>query len=357
MSNLLKKNKTNALTIDEFMNIILNKSEQFIPIVKKPIRITNDEINIPTMTNYNDITKYNYNVAQLKSIAKHYKLKVGGNKNQLVNRIFSFLYLSSYLIKIQKIVRGVIQRTFNTLHGPAYMNRKLCTNNADFVTMEPLDEITFNQFISFKDVDGFIYGFDIVSIYNLFSKSGNEIKNPYNRAIIPGSVLKNIKILIQLSKILKQKLWLHNEDDNMVFSLEKTIELRALALFQNIDSLGNYSDPQWLLSLSRIKVIRFVRELNDIWNYRAQLSMETKINICPPIGDPFRNLSLAYLHTETNISNVQKAILEVLEKIVNTGVNTDSKSLGSYYVLGALTLVNESAATSLPWLFQSVSYF
>jgi len=75
------------------------------------------------------------------------------------------------------------------------------------------------------------------------------------------------------------------------------------------------------------------------------------------VGDPFRNLSLAYLHTETNMSNVQKAVLEVLEKIVNTGVNVDSKSLGSYYVLGALTLVNESTATALPWLYQSVSYF
>ena len=50
-------------------------------------------------------------------------------------------------------------------------------------------------------------------------------------------------------------------------------------------------------------------------------------------------------------------ILEILETLVNSGVDRDSKSLGAYYVLGALTLVNESAATSLPWLFQSVSYF
>ena len=145
MSIFLKKTKTNNQTTDEFMNIILNKSEQFIPIVQKPIRISDDEISIPTIKNYNDIVNYNYNVTQLKSIAKHYNLKIGGNKNQLVKRIFSFLYLSSYLIKIQKIVRGVIQRTFNTLHGPAYKNRKLCTNNVDFVTMEPLDEIKLNQ--------------------------------------------------------------------------------------------------------------------------------------------------------------------------------------------------------------------
>jgi hypothetical protein len=49
--------------------------------------------------------------------------------------------------------------------------------------------------------------------------------------------------------------------------------------------------------------------------------------------------------------------LEVLEKLFNTGVDKDSKSLGAYYVLGALTLVNENAASSLPWLYQSVNYY
>lgn len=147
------------------------------------------------------------------------------------------------------------------------------------------------------------------------------------------------------------------EDDTINISGEKAIELRTLALFQNIDALGNYSDPQWFNSLSRNNIIKFVRDLSDIWNYRAQLTNEVKRKICPPNGDPFRNLSMPYIHTEGNMNNVRKVVLEVLEKMVNTGIDQDSKSLGSYYVLGALTLVNETAATSLPWLFQSVSYF
>ena len=95
----------------------------------------------------------------------------------------------------------------------------------------------------------------------------------------------------------------------------------------------------------------------DIWNYRAQIASETKRNIIPPNGDPFRNLSMQYIHTETNILNIKKVILEVLEKFVNNGINNDSKALGACYVLGALTLVNENAATSLPWLFQSFGHF
>ena len=97
--------------------------------------------------------------------------------------------------------------------------------------------------------------------------------------------------------------------------------------------------------------------MHDIWNYRAQLSNEIKRDICPPSGDPFRNLSIPYIHNELNMSNVRKVILEVLEKLVNSGADKDSKALGAYYVLGCLTLVNEAASTSLPWLFESFVYF
>jgi hypothetical protein len=42
--------------------------------------------------------------------------------------------------------------------------------------------------------------------------------------------------------------------------------------------------------------------------------------------------------------------------MVFSGIDNDSKILGSYYVLGALTLVSQNAANSLSWLFQSVYY-
>jgi len=54
------------------------------------------------------------------------------------------------------------------------------------------------------------------------------------------------------------------------------------------------------------------------------------------------------------MNNVKKVVLEVLEKMVNSGIDNDSKTLGAYYVLGALTLVNHSAAIALPWLYESV---
>ena len=70
MANFDKKNKPTNFLVDEYMNNISTKSEKMIPVVKKTIKISDDNIIIPTMKNYNDITNYNYNVSQLKIIAK-----------------------------------------------------------------------------------------------------------------------------------------------------------------------------------------------------------------------------------------------------------------------------------------------
>lgn len=357
MNNSEKKNKPNICSVDEYMNSILIKIEKMMPVAKKSGKISDDNIIIPTIKNYDIIANCNYNQTQLKTIAKTYKLKISGNKSELVSRIYAFLYLSSYIIKIQKIFRGRIVKKYKALHGPAAIKRNICTNNTDFITMDSLEEINFHQFISYKDEDGFIYGFDISSLFNLFTKTNSVIKNPYNRNLIPDYIFKNIKSLIVLSKILRIHINLCFEDEIQIIPEEKVVELRTLTLFQNIDALGNYSNSNWFLSLNRNQIIKLVRELADIWSYRAQLSMETKLSICPPTGDPFRNLNMSLIHVSPNFSIVRKIALEVLEKLVNNGVDNDSKALGAYYVLGALTLVNPDAAMSLPWLYQSVSYF
>jgi hypothetical protein len=347
----------NKCSIEEYIEFIEKQCETEIKPSKKTEKVGDDSISIPKFGEYFFLTSKSYNVQQLKLIAKHHKLKISGNKSQLINRLYVFLKLSSNIVKIQKIFRGKLQRNYNKCHGPAFVNRSLCTNTTDFLSIEEMTSLPFSQFFSYKDVDGFIYGFDIISLYNLIIKSGKKVQNPYNRNEMPKEVMQNIRHLIRLSKILKIPMDIDIKDVNDDISNQKSIELKILDIFQNIDSLGNYSDPSWFLSLNRQQMLKFVRELHDIWDYRAQLSPETKRNICPPNGDPFRNITANHILNETNIDNIRKFVYPLLDKFVNSGVDKDSKSLGAYYVLAALTLVNENAATSLPWLFQSVSYF
>ena len=354
-------------TLEEYMQTICNRFVKSIPQMNtnKLEKISVYNMIIPTLETIHVLTQYNYNKEQLKLIAKHYKLRLTGNKREIMLRIYCFLQLSTTCIKLQKIYRGHLQRRYNKLHGPAFFKRSLCTNESDFFTMEELKELPVNQFFSYKDVDGFIYGFDLVSLYNLMKKtnmdntmnhSNKKVQNPYNRMEISGDILDHMKKIIKLGKVLKVHIEIEIKNEAANLSPEKNIELRILDVFQNIDALGNYSSPEWFSSLNRNTLFRFVRELLEIWNYRAQLSFETKRMICPPIGDPFRQVQLTRIHTDPNIDNVKKMIVDVLENLVNTGVDQDSKSLGAYYVLGALTLVNENAATSLPWLYQSFAY-
>ena len=51
-----------------------------------------------------------------------------------------------------------------------------------------------------------------------------------------------------------------------------------------------------------------------------------------------------------DIDILRHNILNIMEKLVNTGINRDSKLLGSYYVLGALSIVNPQILVSTPWL-------
>lgn len=354
--NHTKKNYD--ILIEDYLHIIKSKCEMKKPIIKKSSKVFDDKLIIPSIDDYNGLIFNNYNVSQLKSFAKHYKLKISGNKTQLVNRIYTYLYLSHHIIKIQKVFRRFLVKIYTDLRGPGAKNRKICTNSDDFVSMEPIKEINFHQFISYKDVDAFVYGFDIKSLHNfLKTNNNNDVKNPYNRIIIPEYVFKNIKILLRISSILKIQIQLNLEDDIINLPQEKAIELKVISLFQNIDALGNYSNVNWFFSLNRTQLIIFLKELVDIWNYRAQLSQEMKQNIFPPTGNPFSYLNIEHLNVIENLYDMKKLILEIMDRFVNSGINKDSRSLGAYYVLGALTLVSHEAAAAMPWLFQSVNHY
>jgi hypothetical protein len=358
---MVYKNELTRKNIDDFVIHYTGKVEKKIHICKNVEKIKDDDLIIPDVKNYSVLLHYNYNVNQLKIFAKHHKLKITGTKPQLLLRVFTYLYLSKYIVILQKYVRGKLLRKYNELHGPGFIKRDLCVNTEDFVSLQSIKSIDFHQFITFKDTDGFVYGCDIASLYTLIHQNiGKPYVNPYNRSIIPNNIYNKIKRIIKLSIIFnkKVKLFLEDEKDETIESLpvKKQLELKCLALFQSIDSLGNYSNPEWFLTLNKEGLMKFMRELIDIWNYRSQLLPIVRRQICPPNGDPFSNLNVSEIYSLQDLDKIKMKILEPLEKMVYNGIDSGSKSLGAIYVLSALTLVNTNAADSLPWLYQSVNY-
>ena len=168
---------------------------------KKRKKIPSDDFEIPEIKNFDYLLTKGYNVKQLKHICKFYKQKKSGNKSELIFLLYNYLKFSFYAIKIQKVIRGYLRRSFNKIKGPALNNRSLCTNQSDFFTLEELKDIENSQFYSFKDKDGFIYGFDICSLYNMIVIE--KIKdNPYNRNKLPvNKIMSDLKLLVKRGKI------------------------------------------------------------------------------------------------------------------------------------------------------------
>ncbi len=180
-----------------------------------------------------------------------------------------------------------------------------------------------------------------------------QTKNPYNRNELPiDKMKKDMKKILKIGKILKEKPNIKLDDNFNELSYEKQFELRTINVFQKIDENGFITNVNWYLNLSRIQLKRFLRELLDIWQYRAQISNEIKRKINPQHGDPFFTINMAVLMHKC-FEVLQKRILDIIEIFITKGEDADARSLGTYYVLGALTTVSQDAAISLPWLYES----
>jgi hypothetical protein len=142
------------------------------------------------------------------------------------------------------------------------------------------------------------------------------------------------------------------EEPEPVVSMQERDDQILFAAFQQINSHGHYADSAWFSELSLVQIMRFMRELADIWNYRAQIMPQLKLEICPPNGDPFRYVDLRGIHPDM----IKHYGIQIVNTFVTSGVNRDSQSLGAYYVLSALTLVSQHAQAAMPWLYESVVY-
>jgi hypothetical protein len=162
-------------------------------------------------------------------------------------------------------------------------------------------------------------------------------------------------MIIRLSKILKEDIQIKLVDDTKHLSQKKIMELKAISLFHKIDSFGHITDVTWFTGLTREMCIKYIKELYDIWNYRAQLSPLVMREIVPPSGNPFMGLQL-HLAQNQGEDYLRRTSLKIMELMVKSGYSQDNKALGAYYVLAALTLVSQDAREALPWLYQSVSY-
>lgn len=314
---------------------------------KGNIKVRHELFTIPKHNGYDNIIKYNFNVQQLKQMCKHYNIKQSGNKNDLMFRIYNYLKYSHFATIIQSKYRGYLQRKLNKIKGYSLLNRKITTNKEDFISLDTLLDVHPNNYFSYN-VNQHNYGFNIYSIYNLILKSDIPM-NPYTREVFSNKTIFHIKEVIRLSRIMKIPLALDIRDTEISAN---NVKFKIIEIFHKIDSFGNLSNFYWFYSLDKQQLIRLYRELYDLWNYRIQLTPERKKHICHPNGNPFVRTDSLFL-TNYSIDEIRKHFITIFNNLLTKAIDNEYQSLGAYYILGALTIVNNDAAGSLPWLYES----
>lgn len=334
----------------------------FTPKKCEPIK---EEITIFTYKEYekNGNLKQ-FKLPQLKTIAKQNKIPVTATKPILIERLENHFKKSQYCVKIQKVFRGSLVRQFISLKGRGFKNISICVNETDFITLEPLNEISTMDFFSYT-IDGITYGCDLHSLGQYIKKNGIK-QQPYNQSPFPKEVIDNFYCEYQLLYILSQACHKDiivaselrepmSQREVLRLKLEeirnKPVEIRIRELFLEIDLLGNYTNSNWFSQLTLEQLIIFYRGLSTVWYHYGRLTNEVKEKIFI-LGNPFIGYQRGGVIN--NIHFLKDACLYIFENFVYGGIDIEHRKLGAIHALSALTLASINARNAMYWLYESI---
>lgn len=305
---------------------------------------------MPRLEEYENILNLKYTLKELNLIKKKYEIIGGKNKREIQYLLYNLLRLQCNISKIIRLYRRYLLGKYKLLLGA-----RSYTNLEDFETLEPLSNIIKLNIITLSDNENDKsnnYGFYIKSYKKLISKYKKKAFNPYTRKLLDESESNRINNVIRLNKLL------NIPDDNInndviVMTSENRLKFEIHDLIHDINDLGNYADSCWIEGLNKEQLIKYIFELKDIWEYRANLSSQVKFQIYK-FGNPFfdvgRNLLITYSECK-----LKKIVVTIMKRLISSE-DRNISSLGAFYILGTLTLIEENSRNAMPWLYQSFYY-
>jgi hypothetical protein len=314
---------------------------------------------------------------ELKPILKGLGLKISGNKSKLVERLQTYKIQATRVIDIQRAFRGYMARLWIRLKKG---NQKPCVNEADFYTMEPIDEIPFYYYIHYtEDKSQTNYTFNIMSLCTMISKSG-KFENPYTRENMKPTCGSKLAKIIRLTMILfpdneiiselkevyvgdkiqvqsgRQSVRVTNETRQNVRPIQEPISIdrRITELFIAIDTLGHYTQKEWFLQLSNTQVCTLVMRINALW---ATTTSDVRRDISPNVS-PFsvQNTGVTRMSLDRTLDENRLIAVKVGESLIYNGINNEYKIMGVMFFLTGLTTVSYAARLQMPWLYDNYNF-
>ena len=283
----------------------------------------------------NDIIKFRKETMNIDSLNK--------NKSELFIDVKNFLdgvkdYNKNsnikFIVKIQSFYRGYKYRKDTILLN--------CNNTEDFYTYDLLKDIPKKYYYSYKDSNNIRWGFDIRSLYKLFQMN---MPNPYTTEKIPKSIIDEINHKIE---ILKSKNDYIDLVDDIKRNRNDIIKQKIVDLFCFIEQSGYTCHVEWFLALNIRGLKHFYKELEDIWNYRSQLTEQMKRNICPPDANIFKTPLVDVLNYN-NKEDLRELIIHETTKF-SQAISDSDRKLGFMYFLAAFGHVSQQCYLAHEWL-------
>ena len=252
-----------------------------------------------------------------------------------------------FLKKIQMNYSGVRRerKTIN-LKGEGYLDKTKCTNDMDFFTFDSITDIDDKYFFSYKDGLG-IWFFDIRSFNKLIEMGHN---NPYTREEIPEVVKERATNLTEILKLTNEDELINTEE--LILSREQILKQKTIDIFAQMEQFGYGCNVSWFLELNTRKLKSLYKNLEDIWNYRLNLSYDTKSRISPPNGIAF-NIPFIEVNAITNTLDIQEIILNEIYKF-NNAITEEDRKLGLMYFLLGLGLVSRECYEEHQWIMHAI---
>ena len=290
----------------------------------------------------------------------------------LLSRIDYLDPLHSKIIKLQRYIRKYRYkiRRWNRGAGSIYPLIQ-CTNKDDFCSLDPLDTIPQRLLFTYRDTDGFTYGFNLLSFLDLLAGSEQPL-NPYTRKPITRDVINRAnryyRILDNWSKVDEPDVLavqhgtpaIHGtpvrpiqQSQPVRLSLKDRTKQRLQAVFQKINYLGYQTNTNWLLDKPAPILITFIKTIARNWSYQLGFSDTTKQALLSPanliifeslVNDSYHNQQLGHIST----LHIMNRILAVLEPLISNPADPNSAALLVLYSLYYIEPRRVSLAN--PWM-------
>ncbi len=268
------------------------------------------------------------------------------------------------IIRLQRAVRRNRVRISAYNRGIAALSPLTqCNNTEDFFSFDLLTEINPRYLFTYKDLDGFHYGFHIHSFIELINR-GSE--NPYNRAPIPMTVADRARKYMQIlttwerldSKTVHNAVaagvnLLQQKQGTCKLPMKALAKLKLTNVFQKIDFLGYQTDMDWLYEKSALVLNNFIKALYRTWTFQLGISDDMKQRILPDQTEFDSITDEAYRGSllKLNKHRILTRILDILDKMLHPDLDQDTQHVVAIMIIHSLYYIEPRRVfISNPWL-------